>query len=126
VRGNRISLTDGSGVTSYSYDSANRPRVVASADATHNFYYNGLGQQLAQSTDGTPSYFLVDLNCALPQLLSDGTETSLYGQARLFQPPYRPQKLRGWPVVVGARLPNLTEVAPGAPHSLAAQSCTLV
>ncbi|MBA3531593.1 MAG: RHS repeat protein, partial [Ardenticatenales bacterium] len=71
------------GTYAYQYDSAGRMRVVASDTTTETLSYNGLGAQLAQSEDGTSTTFLVDLNRALPQVLSDGSADYLYGLARL-------------------------------------------
>ena len=44
---------------------------------------NGLGDRLAQSVDGVVTRYMLDLNAGLTQVLSDGTNTYLYGLSRI-------------------------------------------
>ena len=49
------------------------------------FQYNGLGERISQTVNGVTTHFTVDLNAGLSQVLSDGTNTYLYGVGRLVQ-----------------------------------------
>jgi RHS repeat-associated protein len=108
--GNRLTASDQSSVTSYQYDSANRLASVngvtytfdangnllndgqnsyaydsanrlISFNGTGSFSYNGLGDRLTQN--GT--HYTLDLNAGLTQVLSDGTNTYIYGLGRIAQ-----------------------------------------
>lgn len=63
------------GATTYTYDSANR---LTSANGT-TYTYNGLGDRLTQNG----VQYTLDLNTGLTQILSDGTNTYLYGLGRI-------------------------------------------
>jgi YD repeat-containing protein len=67
------------GITTYSYDHANRLTAVSGQPSAYGFAYNGLGGRLRQTIDGVPTNYTLDLNAGLTQVLSDGTNTYLYG-----------------------------------------------
>lgn len=64
------------GLNSYTYDSANR---LISFNGTSSYAYNGMGDRLSQSGVN----YTLDLNAGLTQVLSDGTNTYLYGMGRI-------------------------------------------
>jgi RHS repeat-associated protein len=64
------------GTNTYAYDSANR---LTSVNGTTTYTYNGLGDRLTQNA----VQYTLDLNAGLTQVLSDGTNTYLYGLGRL-------------------------------------------
>ncbi|MBE7436687.1 MAG: RHS repeat-associated core domain-containing protein [Anaerolineales bacterium] len=66
------------GVNTYVYDSANR---LISVNGTETYTYNGLGDRLTQN--GTQ--YVLDLNAGLTQVLSDRTNSYLYGNGRISQ-----------------------------------------
>jgi len=67
------------------YDDANRLSGVTGAGLSASYGYNGLGDRLRQVINGQTTDFSMDLNRGLTQVLSDGTNTYLYGNARLGQ-----------------------------------------
>jgi RHS repeat-associated protein len=73
------------GANTYSYDSANRLISVTNATTSSNYSYNGLGDRLQQTVDGETTTYTLDLNAGLTQVLSDGTNTYLYGNGRIAQ-----------------------------------------
>ncbi len=68
----------------YAYDSTNRLIAFIGQQAI-NYAYNGLGDRLQETVDGVTTTFKMDLNAGLTQALSDGTNTYLYGLARIAQ-----------------------------------------
>lgn len=66
--------------TSYDYDSANR-LISISGGQSATYAYNGLGDRLSQNGVN----YTLDLNAGLTQVLSDGTNTYLYGVDRIAQ-----------------------------------------
>ncbi len=74
------------GVNHYDYDSANRLTTIKTGSTTFaSYFYNGLGDKLQQTVNGTTNTFTMDLNAGLTQALSDGTNTYLYGIDRIAQ-----------------------------------------
>jgi len=67
------------GVNTYTYDAANRLTAVNGHSAAASYAYNGLGDRLQETVDGQTTTFTMDLNAGLSQVLSDGTNTYLYG-----------------------------------------------
>jgi YD repeat-containing protein len=67
------------GVNTYTYDVANRLTAVNGQSAAASYAYNGLGDRLQQTVDGQTTTYTLDLNAGLTQVLSDGTNTYLYG-----------------------------------------------
>ena len=47
------------------------------------FAYNGLGDSLQQTVEGVTTNYTLDLNTGLTQVLSDGTNSYLYGLGRI-------------------------------------------
>jgi RHS repeat-associated protein len=58
--------------------------VVQGAN-TYAFAYNGLNDRLQQTVNGNITTYVLDLNAGLTQVLSDGTNTYLYGNGRIAQ-----------------------------------------
>ncbi len=73
------------GLLRHSYDQANRLRQVTQGANTFTFAYNGLGDRLSQTVGITTTRYVLDPAAALTQVLSDGTNTYLYGNDRLAQ-----------------------------------------
>ena len=49
------------------------------------FVYSGLGDRLSQTVNGLTTNYTLDLNAGLTQVLSDGTNTYMYGLGRIAQ-----------------------------------------
>jgi len=75
------------GVNTYTYDSANRLTAVSNAQSAVSYTYNGLGDRLQQTVNDVTTTYVNDLNSGLTQVLSDGTNTYLYGNDRIAQLP---------------------------------------
>ncbi len=73
------------GVNTYTYDHANRLKGVSGPTLTANYRYNGLGDRLQQTVNGTGNAYALDLAGGLTQVLSDGTHSYLYGNGRIAQ-----------------------------------------
>jgi YD repeat-containing protein len=72
------------GASTYSYDPANRLRVVDQGDTSYTFLYDGLGNRVAQIVAGGTAYDdALDLAAGLMEVLSDGTKACLHGRARI-------------------------------------------
>ena len=71
------------GASTYAYDAANRLVSVVQGTNVYSYTYDGTGDRLSQTADGVPTYYTLDLNAGLTQVLADGTNTYLYGTARL-------------------------------------------
>ncbi len=67
------------GVNDYTYDAANRLTSFTGSSGALTFSYNGLGDRLTQNE----IHYTLNLNSGLTQVLSDGTNTYLYGLSRL-------------------------------------------
>jgi RHS repeat-associated protein len=67
-------------VNTYAYDSANRLASISGGQSA-TYGYNGLGDRLSQNGVN----YTLDLNTGLTQVLSDGTNTYLYGAGRIAQ-----------------------------------------
>jgi RHS repeat-associated protein len=76
-------LSDGQ--NTYTYNSANRLTGVSGPSGTITYAYNGLGERLQQTAGGVTTTYLVDLEGGLSQVLSDGTNSYLYGNGRILQ-----------------------------------------
>ena len=73
------------GVNTYTYDSANRLKTLSGQGNSVTYQYNGLGDRLQETVNGNTTTFTIDLNAGLPQALSDGTNTYIYGVDRIAQ-----------------------------------------
>jgi YD repeat-containing protein len=77
VSGGLVLLSDGS--STYTYNNANRLKTLVQGTTTYGNTYNGLGDRLRQTVNGVPTTYVLDLNGGLAQVLSDGSNTYLYG-----------------------------------------------
>ncbi len=73
------------GLQAYTYDQANRLKQVVGGATTSTFGYNGLGDRLQQTVGITTTRYVLDPAAGLTQVLADGTNTYLYGNARIGQ-----------------------------------------
>jgi RHS repeat-associated protein len=73
----------GDGTSTYVYDHANRLTSAVQGADSYTFAYNGLGDRLQQTVNGSPIDYTLDLNAGLTQVLSDGTNAYLYGVSRI-------------------------------------------
>jgi RHS repeat-associated protein len=73
------------GVNTYIYDHANRLVGVNGSSLAASYLYNGLGNRIQETINGTTTIFVVDQAGELTQVLSDGTNTYLYGNGRIAQ-----------------------------------------
>jgi len=71
------------GASTYSYDAANRLKTVTQGANAYSYVYNGLGDRLSQTVNGVTTQYTLDLNAGLTQVLTDGTNTYLYGPTRI-------------------------------------------
>lgn len=70
-------LSDGS--NTYTYNHANELTGVTGQSYVINYAYNGVGDRLRQNVNSTGTNYTLDLANNLTQVLSDGTNTYLYG-----------------------------------------------
>ncbi len=73
------------GMQAYTYDQANRLGTVVQGGTTTTFGYNGVGDRLQQTVGITTTHYVLDPAAGLTQVLADGTNTYLYGNARIGQ-----------------------------------------
>jgi RHS repeat-associated protein len=73
------------GTSTYAYNHANRLTGVTRGAESYAFTYNGLGDRLSQTANGVTTHYTLDLASGLTQVLSDGTNTYLYGLGRIAQ-----------------------------------------
>src|SRR3990170_9148554 len=71
----------------------------------YGFTYNGLGDRLRQTVAGTPTTYSLDLVGGLTQVLSDGTNAYLYGNARIGQ-----EQPGGWRYQLGDALGSVRQL----------------
>ena len=88
--GERTKTTPEKGpATTYGYDqvgnltSVERPKEGETAKIEDTYAYNGEGLRTSQTISGTTSYLAWDITEALPLLLSDGTNSYIYGPGGL-------------------------------------------
>ncbi len=72
------------GVNTYAYDSANR-LIAISGQQSATYSYNGIGDRLQQTVNGNTTSYALDINASLPEVLSDGEFTYLYGLDNIAQ-----------------------------------------
>ncbi len=89
-RDERTNTTPTSGpATTYGYDqtgnliSVERPKEGATAEIKDTYAYNGEGLRASQTISGTTSYIAWDVAEELPLILSDGTNSYIYGPGGL-------------------------------------------
>lgn len=73
------------GVNSYNYDAANRLSTATVGGTGYTYAYSGAGDRLNQTSGGTTTQYVLDLNAGLTQVLGDGTNGYLYGNGRIAQ-----------------------------------------
>jgi len=73
------------GVNTFTYDTANRLTAVNGQGTSFTYAYDGLGNRYQQTANGQTTTYALDLAGGLSQVLSDGTNTYLYGLDRLAQ-----------------------------------------
>ncbi len=67
------------GVRSFEYDAANRLTSVTSGTLTTTFQYDGLGNRVAQTVDGTTTIYALDVAGGLPEVIVATTDgASIY------------------------------------------------
>jgi RHS repeat-associated protein len=88
--GERSKLTPTTGAaTTYTYDESGnliaieKPKSGKTAALTDTFTYDGNGLRASQTISGTTSYLAWQMNEALPLILSDGTNSYIYGPGNL-------------------------------------------
>ena len=72
------------GIYTYTYTS-NKLSSITGNNLNIIYQYNGLGERVSQTVNGVPTHFTLDLNAGLSQVLTDGTNTYLYGVGRIAQ-----------------------------------------
>ncbi len=75
----------GDGTYIYTYDHANRLVSISNPQSTITNSYDGQGNRYQQTANGVTSTYALDLAAGLPQVLSDGANTYLYGLGRIAQ-----------------------------------------
>ena len=71
------------GTKTYVYDAANRLKSITQGANVSSYSYNGIGDRVSQTNNGVTTNYSLDLNAGLTQVLSDGTNTYLYGLGRI-------------------------------------------
>jgi RHS repeat-associated protein len=71
------------GTNTYTYNYANRLVSLTDGIDSYNYRYNGLSDRVQQTVNGVTTTYVLDLNTGLTQVLSDGTDTYLYGLSRI-------------------------------------------
>jgi RHS repeat-associated protein len=100
-RGNLIS----DGASTYAYDRANRMITAVQGANNYAFAYNGLGDRLRQTVNAVPTDYRLDLEAGLTQVLSDGTNTYLYGLTRVGE-----KQPGGWQYHLGDALGSVRQL----------------
>jgi hypothetical protein len=73
------------GVVYYTYNHANRLKTASDAGLVANYAYNGMGDRLQQTVNGTTTNYTLDLAGGLTQVLADGQNSYVYGDWRITQ-----------------------------------------
>jgi len=76
-------LSDGE--YTYTYDHANRLKTVTDGFNTSSYSYNGLGDRVSETVNEITTDYVLDLAGGLTQVLAEGTNSYLYGNARIMQ-----------------------------------------
>ena len=93
------------GVSNYTYDHANRLATVAQGGTSYSFAYNGLGDRLRQTINGSPTSYTIDLAAGLTQVLTDSTNAYLYGVGRIGE-----EQPGGWQYHLGDALGSVRQL----------------
>jgi len=94
------------GASTYTYDHTNRLKTVVQGATTYGFSYNGVGDRLRQTVNGSPTNYTVDLAAGLTQVLSDGSKSHLYGLGRIGE-----EQPGGWQYHLGDALGSGRQLA---------------
>jgi RHS repeat-associated protein len=105
------------GASTLSYDHANRLSTVAQGSNIYSLAYNGLGDRLRQTINAVPTNYTVDLAAGLTQVLMDGTNSYLYGVARIGE-----EQTGGWQYHLGDALGSVRQLANGGAAATLARS----
>ena len=95
----------GDGVSTYTYSHANRLTSTVEGATTYGFTYNGLGDRLRQTVNGTPTSYTLDLAAGLTEVLSDGANAYLYGYGRIGE-----EQSGGWAYHLGDALGSVRQL----------------
>lgn len=79
VQGNLLS----DGMSTYTYDHANRLTGVGQGSDNYSIAYNGLGDRWQRSINVITTNYTLDINRGLTQVLADGTNMYLCGLERI-------------------------------------------
>jgi RHS repeat-associated protein len=96
------------GVKEYSYDHANRLVAINNQLSVISYAYNGQGDRLQQTVDSVTMTYTLDLAAGLTQALADGTNTYMYGLARIGQ-----DGPSGWQYHLGDALGSVRQLVDG-------------
>jgi len=94
------------GVSTYTYSHANRLATAVEGGTTYAFIYNGQGDRLRQTENGSPTTYALDLHAGLTEVLSDGTNAYLYGNGRIAE-----EQSAGWVYHLGDALGSVRQLA---------------
>ncbi len=94
------------GVSTFTYNWADRLESVLQGDDEYEFVYNGLGDRLSQSVNGEWTDYALDLATGLTQVLDDGTNWYLYGIGRIGEE----QDVGGWQYHQGDALGSVRQL----------------
>ena len=72
-------------MNTYTYNSAYQLIGLSNSSVTTSYAYNGLGDRLRQIINGAPTTYALDINTSLPEVLSDGQSTYIYGLDNIAQ-----------------------------------------
>ena len=93
------------GVRTYTYDHANRLASATRGSSTYAFGYNGQGDRLRQTANGTPTTYVLDLNAGLTEVLATGGNAYLYGNGRIGE-----EQPAGWAYHLGDALGSVRQL----------------
>jgi RHS repeat-associated protein len=94
------------GTYTYAYDYASRLTSATWGTLAYGFAYNGLGDRLRQTVNGTPTNYTLDLQAGLTQVLAAGTNAYLYGNGRIGE-----EQPAGWAYHLGDALGSVRQLA---------------
>jgi YD repeat-containing protein len=107
-------LNDGG--SAYTYNHANRLTSVDEGGNTHGYAYNGLGDRLQQTVNGTPTSYTLDVEAGLTEVLADGSNAYLYGMGRIGN-----EQPEGWQYHLDDALDSVRQLTHTDPKVILAQ-----
>jgi RHS repeat-associated protein len=93
------------GAWTYTYDHANRLASAIRGSSTYAFGYNGQGDRLRQTVNGTPTTYVLDLNAGLTQVLAAAGNAYLHGNDRIGE-----EQAAGWVYHLGDALGSVRQL----------------